>query len=64
MYYFVRSCVRWGLLFICLCLGAFACSKMEFGVSDVPDCEYFHYPCPWDTTVPDPYFDPTAEIGG
>lgn len=46
-------------------LGVFGCTKLS-GIDelDIPECEYFHYPCPWDTTVPDPYFDPTTQIGG
>jgi hypothetical protein len=59
MYYFVRSCVRWSLLLVLLCVGTYACSELgERLGSEIPDCEYFHYPCPWDTTVPDPYYDP------
>lgn len=65
MYYFVRSCVRWGLLTLLLALATFGCAKLAGGDDlNIPECEYFHYPCPWDTTVPDPYFDPTTEIGG
>lgn len=65
MYYFVRSCVRWVFWTLLLMLAVFGCTKLS-GMDElnIPECEYFHYPCPWDTTVPDPYFDPTTQIGG
>lgn len=65
MYYFVRSCVRWVFWTLLLMLAMFGCSKLAGGDElNIPECEYFHYPCPTDTTVPDPYYDPTTQIGG
>jgi len=42
-------------------LGSLTYCSAKVGESwddNIPDCEYHHYPCPWDTTIPDPYFDP------
>lgn len=59
MYYFVRSCVRWSLLMVLLGSLTYCSAKVgESWDDDIPDCIYHHYPCPWDTTIPDPYFDP------
>lgn len=56
VYYTVRSVVRfafWGglaFLFLWLCA-----SIGNATGKNIPDCEYFHYPCETTTTVYDPY---------
>lgn len=56
MYYFVRSCVRvvfWGAVAVALLLAMTA--YLNHAEKDIPECEYFHFPCETPTTVYDPY---------
>lgn len=60
VYYTVRSIVRFVFWFTVAMLILWSCAAIDpLGVEDVPDCEYFQYPCETPTTVYDPYgYDP------